>query len=416
MFNNKKALYSLLFTVFIDMLGVGIVAPVLAAIFFRPESPFNPLFERRSAATLYGLFAAAYPFGQFFGAPVLGVLSDKYGRKKLLLLSILGTFINYVLLAIGILKVNLQLILVAKLVDGFTGGNISVANSAIADISTSKDKTKNFGLIGLAFGMGFIFGPFFGGVLSNHNVLPWFNLATPFLFAAILSLINLILISSFLMETLRIPRDVSISFFTGIKNLIKILHIGTERKLLSVIFLVNLGTTLFTQFFQVYLIKKFDFNTHQIGVFFAYIGICIVVVQGVLLKPISEILSLKKSLLFSILGLAVIFPILLFPDNPDMFYFLIPLVALFMGITQPNLTTLLSDSTKPESQGEIMGVQQSMLSIAYTIPPLFSGILLSRGENWPIITAFIIILGAWLMFIAYYKNFRVLKPSSNFNN
>ncbi|MGZ4048911.1 MAG: MFS transporter, partial [Bacteroidia bacterium] len=152
----KSPLFTIFLTVFIDMLGVGIVIPVIAALLMDPGYSMLPAATSISTRTiLLGFLIAAYPLAQFFGAPMLGALSDRYGRRKLLGLSLFGTLIGYLLFATAILEHNIFMLFASRILDGFTGGNISVALSAISDFSDEKSKSKNFGMVGAAFGLGF---------------------------------------------------------------------------------------------------------------------------------------------------------------------------------------------------------------------------------------------------------------------
>ena len=151
---KKNAIIPIFFTVFLDLLGLGIVIPVLPAVILDPSAGLLPMSYAFATRTLiYGFLIASYPLAQFFGAPILGTLADKYGRKKLLLVSLLGTMFGYILFAMGIVTGNIFLLFGGRLIDGFTGGNISIAQSAIADISDETNKSRNFGLIGMAFGL-----------------------------------------------------------------------------------------------------------------------------------------------------------------------------------------------------------------------------------------------------------------------
>jgi DHA1 family tetracycline resistance protein-like MFS transporter len=226
----KNILLTLFVTVFIDLLGVTIIIPITAPLFLDLKNGIMPLdanvFANAGNALpkiikdaidyrtlIYSLLIASFPLAQFFGAPYLGALADKFGRKKVLLLSLIGTLIGYVLFAIGVHYNLLWLLFVSRILDGFTGGNIAIAFSSIADISTPETKTKNFGLIGAAFGLGFIIGPYIGGKLADSNIVNWFNFETPFWTSAILCLINIILVIVFYYETLKIKstRPINIS-------------------------------------------------------------------------------------------------------------------------------------------------------------------------------------------------------------
>ena len=201
---NNKVLFAVVFTIFIDLLGIGILIPVIPQLLANPASPFYLLAQGVSIKTGYiilGFLTAIFPLMQFFATPLLGELSDRFGRKPVLAISLLGTCISYILFAIGILTKNLPLLFVSRGFDGITGGNIAVAQAAIADVSTPENRAKNFGLMGAAFGIGFILGPYIGGKLSDPNLISWFNAATPFWFAALLCFANVLSVVFLLPET-----------------------------------------------------------------------------------------------------------------------------------------------------------------------------------------------------------------------
>ena len=145
-------------TVFIDLLGVGIIIPVFAPLIIENKHGMMPAeMTEATRSIFYGFLTATFPFFQFFGAPILGTLADKYGRKKILQISLVGTLVGYVLFALSIHYQILWMLFLARAIPGFMGGNISIVSAALADISKPEERAKNFGLIGMAFGMGFIF-------------------------------------------------------------------------------------------------------------------------------------------------------------------------------------------------------------------------------------------------------------------
>ncbi len=401
---KKFSLLPIFITVFIDLVGLGIVVPVLAPLFLSINHgilpPAAPLFMR---TILLGLLLSSYPLAQFFGAPLLGGLSDHKGRKKILLLSLAGTLFGYLFFAFGILTHNLVMLFVSRILDGFTGGNISVAMSAIADISDEKSKTKNFGLIGMAFGLGFILGPFIGGKLADPTMVSWFNSSTPFWFAALLALANILLVIWRFPETLTTYVHTKLSIFTGFRNIKKAMSLTNLRTMFTVMFLLSFGFTFFTQFFQVFLIEKFHFTQSQIGDLFAYIGIFIAFTQGFLTRIVAKKFKPRQVLSISVLGLSLVFPLLLLPSDFHYLYFILPFVAICNGLTLPNATTIISNLGSKESQGEILGINQSIQSLAFAIPPIIAGVISSVNMSLPIIAASIIVFTSWIVFVFFYK-------------
>ncbi|MCC6643849.1 MFS transporter, partial [Candidatus Peregrinibacteria bacterium] len=297
-------------TVLIDMMGIGILFPVLPLLLGQPGSEFYilpPGVSEQTGYLLLGLLTAIYPLAQFLATPILGQLSDRYGRRKILMLSLAGTALGYLLFAMAILWKSIPLLFISRALDGVTGGNISVANAAIADITKPQDRAKNFGLIGAAFGLGFIIGPFLGGKLSDTNLVSWFNATTPFIFAAILAVINIISVYLFLPETLKEAKTGTIKLKLGASfNHIRRSFLIKEVRLLFLIgFLFSGGFAFFTTFFAVYLSNKFGFNQGNIGDFFAEVGVFIVITQALIVRKMATAFKEDEILRFSILGLAI---------------------------------------------------------------------------------------------------------------
>lgn len=400
---NKLSLSAIFFTVFLDLLGVGIAIPITAPLLLNPMSGMlGADYTVASRTIILGFLIASFPMATFFGGPLLGALSDRFGRKRLLLLSLVGTFIGYLIFAWGVYERNIGLLFLSRLIDGFTGGNISIIQSAIADVSDEQSKAKNFGLIGMAFGLGFILGPYIGGKLADNNLVSWFSYDTPFLFAALLSAINIILVLLYFKETLISPTNRAISLFTGFGNIYQAFS-GHLKWLFISIFFIALGFNFYTQFFQVFLIKKFHFNQSQIGDYFAFIGFCIALVQGGLVRLTSGKLDSKVVLKYSILGLSFSFFLILLPQQAWQLYLTIPFIAVSQGMAAPNLTSLVSQNAVANEQGKIMGINQSVASLAMALPPILAAFIDLINVNLPIITASVFTLVGWSFLMYFIK-------------
>lgn len=405
--STGSTLFTIFLTIFIDLLGIGVIIPVIPALFFEPSNNFFPpevSVEQRSI--LYGFLIAAYPILQFFGAPMLGALSDRYGRKPMLSLSLVGTMIGYLLFAWAILSQNIWLLFISRALPGFTGGNIAIILSSIADVSDAKSRAKNFGLVGMAFGLGFILGPTIGGILADESVVSWFDAATPFWFTAILTLFNILLVQFNFRETLLEKRSSNINIFSGFQNIGVAFQAPNLRAIFIVILLLSLGFSFFTQFFSVLLIQKFSFTEKNIGLLFGWIGIWLAITQGLVVRILSRYVQSANIISFSIFALAIALGLLLLPDQSYWFYILNPLVAIAQGITAPNMTAVVSEQATPAQQGEILGINQSMQSLGQAVPPIIAGYINTISGSLPILTASLLIFSGWLMYVLVFRKRR----------
>ncbi|HET6990960.1 MAG TPA: MFS transporter [Bacteroidia bacterium] len=403
--STRGILLSLFLTVFVDMVGIGIVIPVFPMLFADPHAGIFamnvPIGHR---FLIYGFLAACYPLAQFFGAPLLGALADRHGRKPILTLSLCGTFAGYVLFAWSVVQGNLSLMFFSRAMAGFMGGNIAIAFSSIADISDEKNKTKNFGLIGMAFGLGFILGPFIGGKLTDTTIYHGFNYSTPFIGASILAALNLFIVSFIYKETLKTKIHTEISFVTGFRNVGRAFTLSNLRTTFITMFLLTFGFTFFTQFFQVFLADKFQFTPSQVGSVFAFVGIWIAITQGGLVRIFAKWFTPKQIINISTIFLGIVFILLVLPDQKWILYFIIPFIAIFQGLISPNSMTIISQQAGPEAQGEILGINQSVQALAQAIPPVIAGYIVSIKIELPIIVASGCTILAGIIFLTFFKN------------
>ncbi len=399
MIKKPSPILAVFITVFIDMLGVGIIIPIFAPLIVKNEyGLLSPETTEASRNLIYGILTATFALFQFFGAPILGTLADKHGRKKILQISLIGTLIGYILFAIAIHQRLLWLLFIARALPGFMGGNISIVLASLADISDPKDRAKNFGLVGMAFGLGFILGPFIGGTLGK------IHLALPLWATAGLTLVNIALVFIQFPETFQASGKGKVSLLTGFKNIKKAFAMRELNTVFLTLFLQAFGFSFFMQFFQVFLIKKFNYDQLHIGQLFGYIGIWIAFTQGVLTRYFATKFAAPQILKFTLLGLALSLWLILAPSTAWMLLLTQPLVAIFQGLSQPNLTGIVSILSPKENQGEILGIQQSVQSAAFAIPPIIAGVVASIDVRLPILLAGFSVLLAWLVFVTFFKS------------
>ncbi len=407
--NTGKPLLVVFLTVLIDMMGIGILFPIMPLLLGNPGSEFYILptgFSEQQGYLLLGLLTAIFPLMQFLATPILGQLSDKYGRRKILLFSLMGTAIGYALFALAIFMKSIPLLFVARAIDGVTGGNISVAQAAIADVTEPKDRAKNFGLIGAAFGLGFIIGPFLGGKISDSSLVSWFNATTPFILASILAVVNMISVYFFLPETLANKREgrVSIKLGAAFGHIRKSFLMKEVRLLFLVNFLVNGGFAFFTSFFSVYLSHKFGFKQGDIGNFFAVVGIFIVITQALIVRNMAKAFREDEILRFSILGTAIGIFLYMAPVAGWQVFMVTPYFAAMNGLTMANMRGLVSRSVGPEVQGEILGIDAAVQALAQGIPPVLAGFIASMMSPLAsiYISGCVITMGA-LTYMLFYR-------------
>ena len=402
---DLQRLVPILLVVLLDMTGIGMVVPLLSPLFLETDLFLGADVAFATRALILGIVIASYPLAQFLGSPIFGSLSDKYGRKKIMQLTLWGRAISYAIMAVGMIMFNLEILLFGRIINGFTGGNISVAMSAVADFSTRKTKSSNFGYVGMALALGLVLGPFMGGFLADPNIVSWFSYSTPFTVSAILSLVNIVLLHYYFKETLmHLAKKTKIDLLLSFRNIAKAAASPTLRVMFLVIFLISFGYGFFTQFFQVLLIQKFSFGQGAISLTFAYVGFWIAVSQGFINSKLSHWFSpgriLKASLFLAGFG----FIALLIPQSAIYLLLVLPIVAILMGVTIPNYNAVISNLVSDKVQGEILGITQSVQCLAYAIPPLIAGVVVSINMNLPMEIAAVSAIAAWLIYrFKFYK-------------
>ncbi len=400
---RQKPLAVIFLTVLVDLIGVGILIPVMPQLLANPDSPHYLLSGAVASGrgfVLLGALTAIYPLMSFLAAPILGQLSDRYGRRKVLAVCLAGTSIGYSLFAVAILLKSIPLLFLSRILDGITGGNISVAQAAVADVSKPEDRAKNFGMIGAAFGLGFILGPFIGGKLADSSFVSWFNATTPFWFAAILAALNFASVMLFFPETRKL--DPVTKVFNWLRSLGDIGRAWRWKELRSLFitgFLFYSGFSFFVSFFNVYLTDRFGFTEGRIGEYFAYIGFFIVLAQAFLIRVVSKRWSESHILRVSMLGTAFsVFSMLLVREAWQLFL-IPPLMAASNGLTVASLSATVSKTAGPDRQGEILGLNASIQSLSNALPPLLAGFVAARlTPEAPIAIGALICLSAWIMF------------------
>lgn len=355
---RRSPLLFIFITVFIDLLGYGIILPLI---------PFY-VQGQSGGATVVGTLGSLYSLMQLLSGPVIGALSDRYGRRPVLLICLFGTSLGYLMLG---LADSLIVIYLAVMIDGITGGNLSTAYAYIADVTTTQDRSKGMGMVGAAFGLGLMAGPALGGLLSQYG------LGVPAFTASAIALSNVLFGMLVLPESLPPERRSGVLSLRGLNSLTQLaglFRLAHIRLLLAAMFTLNLAFSGLQTNFPLYSQARFGWGTTQNGIFFAYVGVCAVFIQGVLFRwvqpRLGEVRLAVGGLALMSLGLALL---AMAPTGWTLYPF-VGVVALGSGISIPSLTGLVSGRVSPSAQGRLMGGTQALLSLTFIIGPTLAGL------------------------------------------
>ena len=402
---QRKALFVLFGTLLLDTITVGILFPIIPILFTDASKPAFMLagYSVSMQYFVVGAIGAIYGLMQFIAAPLLGELSDIYGRKRLLTLCVGLLAVANLLFGFGITVASLSVLFFSRLVAGFAGANFAIAQATIADVSKPEDRAKNFGLIGAAFGVGFILGPLLGGWIAGATG----NAAAPFWFAGMLGILNLIFISLFLPETHHERKEVTSRFnlLIGINNIRAAFRDRDAAPVYWTSFLYMCGFTFFTTFISVLLSVKYAFSEAQIGTFFGVVGLCIVITQVGILRYVSKRWSERTAMLFGFPVVAFCIFAYPFAHSVWFLYLLVPLMAVPQGLAFANLGALISKSVSKDKQGAALGINGSLIALAQGIIPLAAGVGTSFvGLTAPFAVGALFIMSAWYVLFNFRRS------------
>lgn len=424
---------------FIGILGYSIVIPILIFI----------VMDYGGNGFIYGILGAMYPFFQFIGAPILGRLSDKIGRKRVLVISQLGTFLAWLLFLLAFLlpetklwsqeteftgsymmTLPLLVIFIARIFDGFTGGNISVANAYLSDISTDEDRNTNFGKMGASTSLGFVLGPAVAGILASTML----GEALPLLLAAVISLIAIFVINTRLEESNPCVVDTGTLRLQSFRRFFQVEHKncygsvdGSEVKknswktvlatpgiplLYAVYFLTFLAFSLFYAGLPIYANTLLGWAATDLGLFLAYSSLIMILAQGPILSRLAKLVSNETLILSGSLLLATGF-YLLSSNAIILIYLANTIFSLGNGIMWPSFLALLSSTGTKQNQGAIQGYGNSMGSIASMLGLILGGMLFESISTTVFVIGALVFLVITLLMAGRFLQKRKVQPAIN---
>ncbi len=366
---RTPSLKFILVSVFIDMLGVGLLVPAL------PLLVGEFVTTKASQAQWYGILASVFGLLQFLCMPLLGVLSDKVGRRPVMLYSMAGMCLNFLATA---LASSLPMLFVGRVIGGMSAASMSVASAYASDISTPENRAKSFGMIGAAFGFGFICGPALGGLLGQ------FGTRTPFYLAAVLAACNVIYGYFVVPESLPLDRRAPFSLARAnpFGSLVALARRRDVRGLIVVYSLSTFAQMLMQTTWVLYTHFRFGWGTAENGWALTCVGIASAVVQAVLLGKLIRVFGEVRLSLIGLASSAITFLLYGLATESWMMYALI-LCNLLAFTTAPAMQAIMSKATDPRSQGALMGSLQSITSFALVIAPYFGATVLGQVSSLP---------------------------------
>lgn len=370
-------LYLLLCVVFVDIAGVGLVYPMFASMLYQPNSTLiSPDVSDNMRGICLGILLAAMPLTQFFSAPILGALSDQRGRKKILVPALAVGVIGYLIAVLAVIMESFSLLLLSRVAIGISSGTVSIVSASLADISTQEDKAKNFGLLNMAYGLGFTVGPFLGGILSNSDVsmLPSFSI--PFVAAGMASLINFIVVYFLFEDTYTAKLEKPTHWAMGIVNIREAFSSKSLRTFFYAIFFACVGWSFHWEFTPVTWIQDYGFSAVMIGNFYAYGAAVYALSCGLLIRPLISRYSNAHIVCYALAGCGVFIGALLFHSDPFWLLIYIPLQQFTMALFWPTAAAIVSNSVAEDLQGETLGIFHSVEALAFAVTPLIAGPLL----------------------------------------
>jgi len=385
LFQKNRNLLIIALIAIVNALGYGIVIPILYS------------YSRRFGLSDFqnGLLFAIFSLFQFLSTPLIGRMSDKYGRRPLLIASISGTAISFVMMAFA---PNAAFLFIARALDGATAGNIPVALAVISDTTTTENRSKGFGIIGASFGFGFVFGPAISALTVG------FFPALPFIIAATISLTAVILTALFLPETNKHIGEVK---HGKLFNFAKLWHALFDPNV-GLTFLITLfyffAFFLFIYAFQPYVVKILKLSVNQIAILFTVFGAVGLIMQTFFVQRVAKLFGIKKAFSIALFIASGAFFSLFISGSFVMFIFSMIILAVANAIVQPLINTILSLETDAQSQGSILGINASYMSIGQILGPIVGGAVATYAINYPFLA------GSLIAFFCFVLSFYILKP------
>jgi DHA1 family tetracycline resistance protein-like MFS transporter len=401
----------------IDTMGMGIIFPILGPLFMGSTdgilSAGASVVERQF---WYGATLVAWSILMFIGAPFLGDLSDRIGRKKVLLLSLAGTAVGFGISAFGIDMKSVWILMVGRVLAGFFAGSQPIAQAVIADISTHEDKVQNMSWIIFANCLGFIIGPIVGGYFADNHLVSWFTFSTPFYAAGFLAIINASLLLYTLRESYQPKSNVKLSLARGLIVFAEAFTNKKIRVLALVLFLTEVAWSIFFLFIPIYLVETYHYDNINIAHYMSYMGLLFAFGLTVVIRIMIKLMRLETLVALMMVIMSVTLAILTLFNEPWI-WIMSTLITIPSAIGYSLMITICSNAVSHDEQGWVMGISSSVVAAGFGVGSGAAGTLGVFGATVPFFTAGVAALLSAVLLFFWERKHRVhahgeLQPTS----
>jgi DHA1 family tetracycline resistance protein-like MFS transporter len=394
---SRRSFLALCFESFLVWMSYGFVYPLFAILIFQENSIFSDFTSSVSRGFWLGVLLTAGPLAQFFSSSVIGKISDRTGRKPVLLITTLIIAFGYLLSAYAIKVPHLFLLILGRLITGIGSGNIAVVNSSVADLSHPSTKARNFAWVAVFNGLGFAVGPALSGKIST-----W-GLDIPFLFAGFLTVVSYFFVVFLFSETHEKKQKGYASPIFQIQHLFKITIRHKFFAFFCSFFIFCVGWSFYWEFIPVTWIKQYHTTVSQIGNFYACGSIFYVLTSGFLVQPIVRKFKEFPSLLFALTLLGFFLLPLVYAEL-WLYWICIPVQQFLVALIFPVATAIVSKQITEEQQGEVLGSFQAVQSLAFSLTPLLGGILINLSDKMPLVVSGVsMLLSSFILLVSCKK-------------
>ena len=412
--NSLSTMLPLFLVLFIDGMGLGLLFPILNTILIEPQAGFLATDTSLSLRDFYyGLTIGIFMICWFFGAAILGDLSDSIGRKKSLMICLIGAFLGYLLSAIAIVFHNFWLLILGRIIAGFTSGSQPIAQAAIVDISTEEYKARNIGLILLSVSLGFVFGPIFGGLLSDNRIVSWFTLETPMYFAAAVSLLNAFLLHCLFSETFtKASRTINIRWHHAMHIFISAFKHQSIKKYSVVLLVMIFGWSNYFSFISMYLSQIYHYSTMQNSFFLALMGAGFSLGCGYIVNVCTKRYPFDSVVIIGLTITAALVLLTLLVNQEWVAWAAALMIGMSLSVAYSVLLTIFSNQVDQNEQGWVMGVTGSVMALCFGLTSIFTGLIAQVGAVLPMILAIIGLAGSAGILIMIRGSSTVAEPAA----